>query len=66
MPYDFTVRGRSALQPPGADARVDQRTVEDGAVGRRSDRLSVELQLLLGVSELKGTRALVRRRLFSV
>ncbi len=46
--------------------RSDEWTVEHGAVGRRSDRLAVELQLLLGVPQLKGTGALVRRRLLAV
>lgn len=52
--YDLTVGGR------GRDA------VEHGAVGRRAHRLTVELQLLLGVPQLEGARALVRRRLLPV
>lgn len=45
---------------------VDQVTVEDGAVGRGADRLSVQLQLLLGVPQLQGAGPLVGRRLLPV
>ena len=40
--------------------------VEHGSVGRRSDRLAVQLHLLLRVSELQGAGTLVRRRLLAV
>lgn len=45
---------------------VHQVAVEDGAVGRRPDRLPVQLQLLLGVTELQRARPLVRRGLLAV
>lgn len=40
--------------------------VEHRSVGRRSDRLAVQLHLLLGVSKLQGAGALVRRGLLAV
>lgn len=49
-----------------ASSHVDQVTVVDGPVWRRSHRLAVELHLLLGVTELQGTRPLVRRGLLTV
>lgn len=51
---------------PSVDRVVYQVTVEDGSIGRRSDRLPVEFHLLLWVPELQRAGALVRRRLFSV
>lgn len=40
--------------------------VKHCSVWRRSDRLAVQLHLLLGVPELQGAGALVRRRLLAV
>lgn len=40
--------------------------VKHCSVRRRSDRLAVQLHLLLGVPELQGAGALVGRRLFAV
>lgn len=51
---------------PSVDWVVYQVTVEDGSVGRGSDRLPVEFHLLLWVPELQCAGALVRRGLFSV
>lgn len=45
---------------------VYQVAIKNGSVGRRPDGFPVELHLLLGVPELQGARALVRRWLFPV
>lgn len=45
---------------------VEEVGVEHCSVGRRSDRLAVQLHLLLRISELQGAGTLVGRRLFPV
>ena len=66
------IAGRADARVTAGGARppvhgvIYQVTVEDGSVGGGTDRLSVELHLLLGVSQLQRAGSLVRGGLLTV
>lgn len=62
---DARVAAGGAWPPPSA-VHVDEVTVKDGPVGRRSHRLPVELHLLLGITQLQCTGTLVGRGFLAV